>query len=316
MLVNQENINQLFRSDEGYKFMKTVRGTPAYWESTMRDLFAMVRQLGIPTFFTSFSAADRRWTEIVQCICKQIGQPYNENMNWTEYCQLINQNVVTATRMFDHRVKCFLKDFLMSEASPIRKITDYFHRVEFQARGWPHLHCLIWIEGAPIFDNQSDHEVVNFIDEYIACFKPSDQADELHELVTSLQTHSKGHSKSCRKGNRTCRFNFPRPPSTRTFIARPSCPTIEQKQLAKNKLASFWDIVNDQDNCSLTAEQVLKLASLTQQEFEDLMCTVATKTTVYLKRDCKDLWINNYNVGLLKAWSANMDIQYILDAYR
>ena len=107
MLVDQDQINKLFRADDGFKFMKTVRGTPAYWEQTMRDLFSMIRQLGIPTFFTSFSAADRRWTEIVKCICNQLGHDYNEDMNWTDYCQLINKNVVSATRMFDHRVKCF-----------------------------------------------------------------------------------------------------------------------------------------------------------------------------------------------------------------
>ena len=317
MLVDQEQINKLFRADDGFKFMKTVRGTPAYWEQTMRDLFSMIRQLGIPTFFTSFSAADRRWTEIVKCICSQLGRQYDEDMNWTDYCHLINKNVVTATRMFDHRVKCFLRDFLMSPANPIGKITDYFHRVEFQARGWPHLHCLIWIENAPVLDVQSDEAICEFIDQFITSHTPKEEDDqEMYELVSHLQTHSKKHSKSCRKGNRACRFNFPRPPSTRTFIARPLDVTPEEKKIAKEKLTRLWDFANDPVNSSLNAEQILNLASLTQDDFEKSICSVATKNTVYLKRTCSDLWTNNYNPSLLSAWSANIDIQYILDAYR
>ena len=205
----------------------------------------------------------------------------------------------------------------MSPANPIGKITDYFHRVEFQARGWPHLHCLIWIEDAPLLDVQSDAEICGFIDKHITSSTPNEEQDqELHELVTALQTHSKKHSKSCRKGNRTCRFNFPRPPSTRTFIARPSIVTSEDKQIAKQKLSHLWEIANDPVNSSLSAEEILENASFTQEEFEKSICSLATKNTVYLKRTCADLWTNNYNPSLLQAWSANMDIQYILDAYR
>lgn len=158
-LLDKNYIKDVFRTDEGYKFMKTVRGTPTYWEQTLRDLKAMIRQLGVPTFFASFSAADRRWTEIIKCICIQLGKPFDENMDWSTYCQLINENIVTASRMFDHRVNTFLKNFLMSKANVIGEVTDYFHRVEFQARGWPHLHCLIWIKDAKEFGKDDDNTV-------------------------------------------------------------------------------------------------------------------------------------------------------------
>ncbi|KAJ8361678.1 hypothetical protein AAFF_G00432110 [Aldrovandia affinis] len=36
------------------RFHATLRGTPAYWEKTLRDLHAMVRQLGKPTFLSLF----------------------------------------------------------------------------------------------------------------------------------------------------------------------------------------------------------------------------------------------------------------------
>ncbi|XP_066290966.1 uncharacterized protein [Branchiostoma lanceolatum] len=34
-----------------------------------------------------------------------------------------------------------------------------------------------------------------------------------------------------------------------------------------------------------------------------------------LQRDPSDLWVNNYNPHLLRAWNANMDIQYVVDPY-
>ncbi|KAK6168683.1 hypothetical protein SNE40_019873 [Patella caerulea] len=51
MLTTEEPLKNIFRNDEGYKFMTPIRGTPPYWQSTQKGLFAMLRQLGIPTFF-------------------------------------------------------------------------------------------------------------------------------------------------------------------------------------------------------------------------------------------------------------------------
>ena len=182
----------------------------------MKDLNAMVRQLGNPTFFASFSAADRQWKEIVQCICSQLGKPYDPNMDWATYCDLINENVVTATRMFHHRVNAFIAEVILAPYDVIGKVVDYFHRVEFQSRGWPHLHCLIWVKGTPQFGRDSDEAVAAFIGQHITREVPCAKTQpELYEQVTSLQTHSSRHSKSCTKGRKsgTCRYNFPRLPS-------------------------------------------------------------------------------------------------------
>ena len=93
-------------------------------------------------------------------------------MDWKSHCDAINSNPVTAALMSDHRVKCFMKDLLLSEANPIGKIKDHFIRVEFQQRGWPHIHCLFWVEDAPQLDRESDEDVVRFIDQYVSCSQP------------------------------------------------------------------------------------------------------------------------------------------------
>ncbi|XP_078328196.1 uncharacterized protein LOC144623624 [Crassostrea virginica] len=50
---------------------------------------------------------------------------------------------------------------------------------------------------------------------------PKDDDSELRNTVQAVQQHSKKHSNSCRKKGTECRFNFPRPPSVKTFINTP-----------------------------------------------------------------------------------------------
>lgn len=69
------------------------------------------------------------------------------------------------------------------------------------------------IENAPQITKNTDEEVIQFIDEYATCELPS-QDETTSNKVSSVQQHSK----TCKKKNAVCRFNFPRPASSRTFM--------------------------------------------------------------------------------------------------
>ncbi len=71
---------------------------------------------------------------------------------------------------------------LLSPAQPIGKVEDYFYRVEFQARGSPHIHLLVWVKDAPEFENDSDKVVCDFIDRYITCQLPNPTGDPFIKL--------------------------------------------------------------------------------------------------------------------------------------
>ncbi|CAG2255586.1 unnamed protein product [Mytilus edulis] len=71
MLTDGNQLKSLLGTDQGYKFLAPIRGTPPYWQSALHDLLATVRQLGIPTWFATFSAADMRWTEVLQLLLEQ-----------------------------------------------------------------------------------------------------------------------------------------------------------------------------------------------------------------------------------------------------
>ena len=336
MLRDPEQVKRIIQRDEGYRFLTHIRGTPAYWEKSKRDLFAMIRQLGIPTFFVTFSAADRRWIEIDNAILISQGKPpmseeQHKNMTWEHHCDIIMSNPVAAARMFQQRVYTFINDVIMSEANPIGKVRDYYYRTEFQQRGWPHIHMVVWVENAPRYNEESEDEVIEFIDKYISCEVPPESDEELHEIVTSVQTHSKNHTKSCRKGGKVCRYNFPKPPSNRTFICEPvdriqgneDDPNYqadlnnrkEEENQAKQRLKTIWELLADSDADKTEWNEILNRAGITQSEFEKCLAILAQRRTPYLKRRVKDQWINNYNPHLIRCWNGNMDIQYVLDPY-
>ena len=51
--------------------------------------------------------------------------------------------------------------------NPLGEVSDHIIKTEFQARGSPHAHCLLWVKDATHIDIDFDEEVYAFIDEYI-----------------------------------------------------------------------------------------------------------------------------------------------------
>ena len=336
MLTDYNEMQKLIQRDEGYKFLAKVRGTPAFWESTKKDVFAMIRQLGIPTFFITFSAADRRWMEIDNAILISQGKrpmtaEQHQNMTWEEHCEIIMSNPTIAARMFQQRVKTFINNVILSPANPIGEVEDYFYRTEFQQRGWPHIHMIAWVKDAPVFGDDPDEQIVEFVDKHISCALPPEDDTELHDIVSNVQMHAKRHTKSCRKTGQVCRFNFPKPPSNKTFICKRAVPPevnpnmskdeIEQKlaeakeeeRKAKETLQNIWDTIESSEDTDF--DEILCLAQTTQDEFENCLAVHAKRNNVYLKRRVQDRWVNNYNPHLIRCWNGNMDIQYILDPF-
>ncbi|XP_078790066.1 uncharacterized protein LOC105353590 isoform X2 [Oryzias latipes] len=338
----EKTLKKLLEADQGFCFLRPIRGTPAFWQATQKDLLACVRQLGIPTWFCSFSAADMRWKNLLNTVLRQEGRTQTaDQLDWAERCELLRRNSVTAARMFDFRWHCFLRVVLMSPANPIGKIVDFFYRIEFQQRGSPHVHVLFWIEGAPRIGKESEEEVAAFIDRYVTCEIPDD--DVLKEIVLAVQQHSRNHTKSCKKGGTKCRFNFPKTASGRTFVIEdekivkcPKCtdPNVKagevsklecicwkidmKKQIAAEAfdfLTEINRVVNDDKSEFETLEQIFEYFQIDQEIYEKLFRACHRRSQVVLKRNKNEIWINPYNKSLLKCWNANMDIQYIVDAF-
>ncbi|XP_029963577.1 uncharacterized protein LOC115400066 [Salarias fasciatus] len=192
MLQDRREVEKLVRNREAFRFMRALRGTPANWHQKTSELFAMIRQLGTPTFFCTFSAAEMRWPEVIEAIKRQQGEEVNfEELDWSEKCDILRSNPVTAMRMFDKRVEALFRDLLLSPAQPLGKVVDFFYRVEFQHRGSPHIHCLLWVEGAPVFEKDDDQTVCDFVSRYITAQLPDPHTQpDLYKKVSEVQKHS------------------------------------------------------------------------------------------------------------------------------
>ena len=120
--------------------------------------------------------------------------------------------------MFQHRVESFFSQYLLNDAHPLGHITDYVIKIEFQMRGSPHAHCLLWVKDAPKINQHSDDDVCRFIDKYITAIIPKGICERQNDvnMMKSLQTHT--HSDYCHR-NKSCCFGFPKPPAANTVIS-------------------------------------------------------------------------------------------------
>jgi len=55
-LLNPEYIQGLQQRNAGYMILSNIQSSPAYWEARRKELFATIRQLGIPTFIHTVPA--------------------------------------------------------------------------------------------------------------------------------------------------------------------------------------------------------------------------------------------------------------------
>ncbi|GFY13124.1 ATP-dependent DNA helicase [Trichonephila clavipes] len=98
-------------------------------------------------------------------------------------------------------------------------VVEYFKRIEFQHRGSPHAHILLWLNNAPIDAMGNDKiDAITLIDNLISV-----SSEEASGNI-KLQTHK--HTFTCYKriganGPQKCRFEAPFMPSRSTIILSP-----------------------------------------------------------------------------------------------
>ena len=315
-LKDINTIQSIIHDDSAYRFMRNVRGSPAYFQLLAKDLFAMIRLLGPATFFCSFSAAETSWNHLLRILGQIIEKrTYTdeelEDLTFEQKCKWIKSEPVICAWHFEFQVQEFMK-FLKSEHNPIGKISDFSYRVEFQQRGSPHIHILIWNDSAPIYDEEQDPiKVIKYIDKYITCKNDP----EIKDLVKS-QVHR--HTHTCRKSkHKTCRFNYPKPPMSETRLLKPYDGNNEKenKKLQNDYVNIQCELKNMKNGEDIDIKTFLERISLSEEAYILAIRSKLDTNTIFLKRNPNEININAYNKNLLKAWRANMDIQFVLDVY-
>ena len=116
----------------------------------------MIKQLGIPIDFAVLSCADLRWEEVPYIIIKlkilEFSDKQLRNLSYQEWCNLLNNKPVFATRSFQYKVEVFFKEFILD--GPLAKTKHCAMWIEFQEKDKAHVHSFIWIFIAPNIKNE------------------------------------------------------------------------------------------------------------------------------------------------------------------
>ena len=131
VIKNQSVLQQMVHRDDAYKFLKNVQGSPAYFQGVQYEVLAMIRQLGITTFFLTLSAADMQWPDIIQSIARQYGVTHSDGefaaLSFEEKSKWLRQNPVTAARHFQYRLNVFFPKFPKKHGPSSRRAGQLCH---------------------------------------------------------------------------------------------------------------------------------------------------------------------------------------------
>ena len=310
---------EIAKLDEGYRIFKSLRNSPPYLQAASKDIFAMVRQLSVPTWFISLSAADTKWKSLIRSLGLLIDKKDyiemldNDTMPYELVTRLVREDPVTCARFFDHRVKRFINDVVLSPHDPIHRIVDFVYRIEFQHRGSPHIHALLWAKNAPDIQTSSKEEIEQFVDRYVSVSLDVDE-----ETLKYIMYQKHKHSNSCKKRKKKktiCRFGHPVPPFPKTILLQPYTDDTEGEIYKKLFDKIKENLENMKDGKDMSFLQFLTELNCTYDEYELAIRSSLKNPKIFLKRNLREIRINPYMKNLVNVWQANHDIQYVLDPY-
>ena len=191
--------------------LQSVRGTKQYWFVRQSELKCMVREWGSPTLFLTFSCAEYESPDIANYLrsVNNVSSSYNIG-------KLCTEDPISVSRQFSLKFHAFFNTVL-KKGEVLGKVDHFYWKKEYQARGAPHYHVLLWIRDAPVIGQDDPDKVLSWIQERITCQIPDKETSpELHRLVTRYQMHKCSayckRKRKCSSGAfiTRCRFGFPR----------------------------------------------------------------------------------------------------------
>ena len=221
----------------------------------------------------TFSCAEYDSADITEYLKLVNGLSPDSNPNIAQLC---TEDPVSVSRQFSSKFHAFFNT-VIKKGEILGKVSDYYCKKEYQARGAPHYHVLLWIEGAPVIGIDPPEEVLSWIQSRITCHIPDPETNpELYHLVTRYQMHKcSAYCLRTRKVKgvkgknmfiRQCKFNFPRPECSHAQL-NPVDPSLRTRQRIYS-----------------------------------------------LSRGNSEVRVNDYNPLILYLWRANVDIQFVAES--
>nr|GEY14265.1 DNA helicase [Tanacetum cinerariifolium] len=191
---------------EGYEIGSRIilptsfTGGPRYMYSHYLDALAICRVLGNPQYFISFTY-NVNWPEIKR--------------HMEQYPRLLPEDRAdVVVRVFEQKVHDFCKYFRDTKLFGI--VTGLLYTIEFQNRGLPYCHTLLWV------DNKDKIQDAKDVDRYISAKLPDPKTDpEGYRIISEMMVHGPcgkaDASASCMKEN-LCSKKFPKKTNNETYF--------------------------------------------------------------------------------------------------
>ena len=180
LLHNVNTSNEQLESNLSTMF-QSVRGTKQYWFSHKGEVQCIVREAGPPTLFLTFSCAEYESPDIIDYLKLVNHVPQNAtNLNVGKLCI---EDPVSVSRQFSHKFHSFFQTVIV-KGEVLGPVSHYYWKKEYQARGAPHYHVLVWIKDAPVINQDDPDKVLAWVEQRITCHIPEEQSNlELHRAI-------------------------------------------------------------------------------------------------------------------------------------
>ncbi|KAJ1266692.1 hypothetical protein BS78_08G171500 [Paspalum vaginatum] len=143
-------------------------GGRRYMIQNYHDGIAICRVHGPPDFFTTFTC-NAKWPEIAEAIACHPGQKPSDRADMV-------------VRVYNMKLEELMQD--VRDGTAFGPVTAVLHTVEFQKRGLPHAHIIIWLL------QDTSHPTPDFIDRFISAEIPDPNEDPLgYSLVAEHMMH-------------------------------------------------------------------------------------------------------------------------------
>jgi hypothetical protein len=85
-----------------------------YLDQLCKDVFVMIRQLGPPTFFVTFTTFISNWPVLIKTLKELYDQYIGEKLGIKKkdslsIKELIRNDLVTCARYYEHKMNCFCR---------------------------------------------------------------------------------------------------------------------------------------------------------------------------------------------------------------
>lgn len=179
---------------------------PFYWKIQLNNVNAYCEQFGTPDLMITLTFGNK-WSEchfFIESVKKEFPDLNHSNLD------MIYAGVESMFLFKEKLKKISNKKFQkFLELSNLPKCLHYIIRLEFQNRGSPHVHCLLWLENRLTLDDIKCH----FFGYY-----PPEEAEYLNNIVRKQMTHQCKHPR-CFSGldPDKCKYGFPKMTSYETY---------------------------------------------------------------------------------------------------